>query len=169
MKNKLIFLSIFLIFTFAVIIVTDLTLGNYIEISSIIGINVPITCKMETIDTHGARNEGETYTKIYFSEKSAKKFVEKIKENENWRELPLYSKLQTSLEKFECFDQKEKVAQNGYWFFYNRYETFSERFENPYNRYDEKEMYNSSSGLFNYSVAIFDTDTNILSYYANDM
>ncbi len=47
MKNKLIFLSIFLIFTFAVIIVTDLTLGNYIEISSIIGINVPITCKIE--------------------------------------------------------------------------------------------------------------------------
>ena len=46
--------------------------------------------------------------------------------------------------------------------------TTSERFENPYNRYDEKEMFDKKLWN-NFSVAIFDTDTNILSYYETDM
>lgn len=169
MKKKYILIPILIFIIPSIIyIIIRFTIGDYLDISSIIEINIPLSCKMDCIDTHGARNEGETYAKIYFTDNKAEKFIKKVKENENWKELPMYEKLQYQVENFDCLNENISIPENGYWFFFNRYMSYSERFENPYNRYDEKEMFDKKLWN-NFSVAIFDTDTNILSYYETDM
>lgn len=169
MKKRYILIPILALFLLLfMLVIIDFTIGDYIGISSIIEINVPLSCKMECIDTHGARNEGEKYVKIYFTDKKAEKFIKKVKENENWKKLPMNKDLQYQVENFDCLNENISIPENGYWFFFNRYMSYSERFENPHNRYDEKEMFDKKLWN-NFSVAIFDTDTNILSYYETDM
>jgi len=163
MKLKFILIPILIPFLLLIVItVIDFTIGDYIEISVVTQTYVPLTCKMDIIDTHGARNEGETNAKIYFTDKKAEKFIQKIKENSNWKEFPMHQKLQTRVEKLDCFDEDVPIAKNGYWFFYNRYESFNDK-------YDPEEKFSVPGSPSNFAVAIFDTDTNILSYYELDM
>jgi len=124
MKLKFILIPILILFLLLIILtVIDFTIGNYIEISVITQTYVPLTCKMDIIDTHGARNEGE---------------------------------------RLDCFDEDVPIAKNGYCFFYNRHESFNDK-------YDREEKFSVPGSPSNFAVAIFDTDTNILSYYELDM
>jgi len=162
MKLKFILIPILIPLLLLIILtVIDFTIGDYIEISVITQTYVPLTCKMDIIDTHGARNEGETNAQIYLTEKKAEKFLKKIKQNPNWKEIPMYEKLQARIENLDCFDENVPIAKNGYWFFYNRHDSFNDR-------YSPEEKFSNPRNPDNFSVAIFDTDTNILSYYELD-
>ena len=60
-------------------------------------------------------------------------------------------------------DKEMKIpnVENGYWFFEDRHTKAKDK-------YDYSEMFNSNRASSNFSVAVFDTDTKILYFYALD-
>lgn len=136
------------------------TIYDYNFYSSLIEIPIPIFAKMEEKDTHwGFHGDGETLIKFYFSDKQAQNFTSNISNNLNWNEFPIPETLQhyayNSIDK----DTKIPFINNGYWFFLDRHSKATDR----YNYY---EMCGRTSS--NYSVAIFDIDSNILYIYSLD-
>ncbi len=75
------------------------------------------------------QNEGELLEKIYFSEKQANNFVNRAKENTNWRELPITKRLHNKVCKYAMDEDRHS---------------------------------------YNFTVAVFDTDSNILYIYELD-
>lgn len=66
------------------------TLRNYFFYSSQIEIQIPLFAKMEEKDTHGGfHGDGESFVKVYISNKQAEKFVNKINEYNHWKKLPM--------------------------------------------------------------------------------
>ena len=136
------------------------TLYNYNFYSSLIEIQIPIFAKMEEKDTHGGfHGDGDTLAKVYFSNKQAQNFISNISDNVHWKELPMPEILE-----YQAYNTKEEgmeipFIENGYWFFIDRYRKTKDK-------YDYNEMREQAS--FNYSLAIFDTDANILYVYSLD-
>ena len=141
-------------------IVIAILFGRYFLISSEIEISVPITAKMDYKDSHGGFHmDGETKAVINFSEKQAQKFIKKIQSNEHWYELPMDELLQRHINKLAEEEMSIPVIQNGYWFVLDR----SSMAINEY--YYDRIFYR---GCENYSVAIFDIDSNTLYYFKED-
>lgn len=79
--------------------------------------------------------------------------------NEHWRELPLPEIL---IDATGTFDKELKIPEieNGYWFYLDRNIEATDK-------YNENDMYNGRYS-YNYSIAVFDSDANILYYYELD-
>ena len=161
MKKTLKTISILLLILIIVYIVYIHTLRNYFFYSSQIEIQIPLFAKIEEKDTHGGfHGDGEAFVKVYFSNKQAEKFVKKINENNHWEKLPMPERLQNRVSNA---DEVEKIpiVENGYWFFEDRHEKAT-------NKYNYNEIFDSDRASLNFSVAVFDTDNNILYFYALD-
>jgi hypothetical protein len=130
-----------------------------------IGLNMEIntdSCKIEeSKDTHGGvLGDGDYFAKIKCS---------KIPElSSNWKKLPLSSEIDKALSmKFcdgnGCKDTYEKYLipklESGYYYFFDRHDL-----ANDIN--DDSELNNRSS--WNFSVAIYDFEENIIYYYELD-
>lgn len=161
MKKILKIIGILLLVLIIVYIVYIHTLRNYFFYSSQIEIQIPLFAKMEEKDTHGGfHGDGEDFVKVYFLNKQAEKFVNKINKNNHWRKLPMPEDLR---ERVSNADEVEAIpdVENGYWFFEDRHEEATDK-------YNYNEIFNSNRASSNFSVAVFDTDTNILYFYALD-
>ena len=136
------------------------TFYDYNFYSSIIETLIPMFAKIEEKDTHGGfHGDGEALIKVYFSYKQAEKFIRKIDKNIHWNKLPMKDILQTCLNNNITDGISVPIIENGYWFFLDRHIKAT----NKYNYYD---MFDRASS--NYSIAIFDIDSNVLYIYSLD-
>lgn len=93
-KKCLKILLISLLLLFIIYLIYAFTLEERVLMSIEIENYIPIFAKMDKKDTHGGMlNEGELLERIYFSEKQSNNFVKRVKENNNWRELPITERL----------------------------------------------------------------------------
>lgn len=136
------------------------TFYDYNFYSSIIETPIPMFAKIEEKDTHGGfHGDGEALIKVYFSYKQAEKFIRKIDKNIHWNKLPMKDILQTCINNNTKDEISVPIIENGYWFFLDRHSKAT----NKYNYYD---MFDRASS--NYSIAIFDIDSNVLYIYSLD-
>lgn len=162
MKKALKIIGILLLILIIVYIIYIHTLRNYFFYSSQIEIQIPLFAKMEEKDTHGGfHGDGEAFVKVYFSNEQANKFVNKINENNHWSKLPMPERLRERVSNTIDKEMKIPNVENGYWFFEDRHTKAKDK-------YDYSEMFNSNRASSNFSVAVFDTDTKILYFYALD-
>lgn len=101
-------------------------------------------------DTHGGFL-GDGYTLIVADYTDS--LVPEMKANEHWHSLPLSGNLQTFVN--QPFDDTVTIPQikNGYYYFYDRHDESKDHYDDTYllNRYS-----------FNFTLAIYDSDTNHL-------
>lgn len=145
---------------FAIYVIIDIRYGWHIEIASKIEIKIPLSAKLELKNTHGGfHGDGEAFAKIFFTQEQSEKVENRIKKNQHWRKLPLSEIVASST---GIFDKEMKIPEieNGYWFYLDRSSEAKDK-------NDENDMYNGRYS-HNYSVAVFDSDKNILYYYELD-
>ena len=136
------------------------TIYSYIFYSSLTEIPIPIFTKMEEKDTHGGfLGDGASLCKVYFSDEQAKDVLEKIKQNEHWNKSLLPEEVKQYINNSVDSELNIPTINNGYWLFINRYNQFT-------NKYDYTELDGKPS--FNYTIALFDINTNILYIYSLD-
>ncbi len=153
-----------ILFLFIIIsyIVFSIKFGEHMHISSKIEIAIPLSAKLESNDSHGGfHGDGESLAKIYFTYEQAKKIELEINYNKHWRKLPMPERLQECVSVYTEEGMNMPIIENGYWFFLDRHSDAD-------NRYDENEMYEEKRASRNYSVAVFDSNENILYYYEMD-
>lgn len=164
MKKTLKILSIILLILI-IYIAFDIKFGWHIEISKKIEIDIPLIAKLERKDTHsGFHMDGETLIKVYLTDKQTEKVVSQINENKHWREFPMTDRAVESAIGRVYDDEMEipmTTIQNGYWFYLDRHSESD-------NRYDENERFDEKRASRNYTIAVLDTDSNILYYYKLD-
>jgi hypothetical protein len=167
MKRKFPILIIILIAVIAccfigIYIFIDIKFGWQIWISRRIEILVPFSAELEYEDSHGGfHGDGECIVKVFFSEEQAKNFTEKIENNNHWKKLPMPERLQNCVSVYTEEGKNMPIIENGYWFYLDRNSEAD-------NKYDENERYEEKRWSRNYSVAVFDSDENILYYYELD-
>ena len=136
------------------------TLYDYNFYSSLIETSIPMFAKMKEKDTHGGfHGDGEAFVKVYFSDNQAKKFETKIKNNTHWNKLPLDEILQTCISNNIADEISVPIIENGYCFFLDRH-------SQAIDKYNYSEIFDRASS--NYSIAIFDIDSNVLYIYSLD-
>ena len=159
---KLFFKSVFFIILLLIIIyiLYLYTLYDYNFYSSLIETPIPMFAKMEEKDTHGGfHGDGKALVKIYFSDNQSDKFMKKIENNIHWNKLPIDKILQTCITNKSIEEMSIPFVENGYWFFIDRHSDTT-------SKYNYNDMLNRASS--NYSVAIFDKESNILYIYSLD-
>lgn len=162
-KKCLKILLITLLSLFVVYLIYAFTLEERVWMSIKIENYIPIFAKIDKKDTHGGMpNEGELLERIYFSEKQANNFVKKLKENNNWRELPITERLHNKVCKY-AIDEDMNIPEvsNGYWFVLDRHSEAKDK-------YNEDDIFNEGRHANNFTVAVFDTDEKILYIYELD-
>ena len=121
-------------------------------------------CKIEdSIDSHGGfHGDGDYFACIECSD------IDYNELSKNWKKLPLSESLVkvTEMEQCDdkgCFNIYDKfsipVVENGYYYFIDRQ-------ADSRNKYDDTDLNNRSS--WNFSLAIFDIDTDTVYYYELD-
>lgn len=126
------------------------------KISKALGIDIPSGAPMKSVDTHGGFNgDGATWVSVGFT--SDKNPTEQIKNNHDWKPLPLDEvadvlahDLKIQLDDGEATLMPE--VENGYYIVIDRH---SEKNEND-------DILGRTS--YNFTIAIYDTDANILYY-----
>lgn len=167
MKRKLPIVIIILIAVISCVFIgiyifLDIKFGWQIWISRRIEVFVPFSVKLEYEDSHGGfHGDGECLVKVFFSEEQAHEFKEKIEKNTHWNKLPMSERLQNCVSLYAEEGKNMPIIENGYWFYLDRHSEAD-------NKYDENERYEEFRASRNYSVAVFDTDENILYFYELD-
>ncbi|MCL2486537.1 MAG: hypothetical protein FWE86_02925 [Oscillospiraceae bacterium] len=134
------------------------------HINNRIDIEIPASSTIEYTDTHGGfHGDGTLFAKVTFSEKGATKTIKKIKKK-GWDALPLDDYLHAMFYGSEIdgvtygYHLSDEAGipkvENGYWFFKDRHRETDKNFSERYS--------------YNFTVAIFDLDTNILYFYELD-
>ena len=160
MKKFLKRLCLIILLLIIVYIIYLYTLYDYNFYSLLIEIPIPIFAKMEEKDTHGGfHGDGEALVKVYFSDKQAEKFIRKIDKNIHWDKLPMKDILQTCINNNITDEISVPIIENGYWFFLDRHSKATDK-------YNYNDMFDRASS--NYSIAIFDIDSNVLYIYSLD-
>ena len=162
-KKCLKILLISLLLLFIIYLIYAFTLEERVLMSIEIENYIPIFAKMDKKDTQGGMlNEGELLERIYFSEKQANNFVKRVKENNNWRELPITERLHNKVCKY-AIDEDMNIPEvsNGYWFVLDRHSEAKDK-------YNEDDIFDEGRHSNNFTVAVFDTDVKILYIYEID-
>lgn len=162
-KKILKILSSVFIVLFIIYLIYAFTLEERVLLSIQIENYVPIFAKLDEKDTHsGFRNEGELLKKIYFSERQAKNFIEQVKKKDSWREVPMTERLSNKVCKYAMVDDMNiPEVDKGYWFVLDRHSETKDK-------YNEKDIFDEDRHSYNFTVAVFDTDKNILYVYELD-
>ncbi len=150
-------------------------LGKETSITSAVGINATGGEYTEIYEDHGGfHGDGTTYSTVKFSDDTA---LNSIKENENWKELPLSDNVNILLYGVtnEREDYVESIGpyvsdadgnplapeiENGYYFFMDR------QAEENEDKYDDSKVLDR--GAYNFTVAVYDTDTDVMHYFKMD-
>lgn len=136
------------------------------RISSDLKLSIPKDLKIEYEDTHGGFNgDGETLAKVKLEDKDAERILSEIKDNDNWRTLPLTKNIKLKIYGGERYisDLAQRLdmpeIDNGYWIFIDRFGG-----EIKYN--DDKFLFARASA--NFTLGIYDVENNILYYCKYD-
>lgn len=108
-------------------------------------------------DTHGGfHNDGCKLVIIQYDDSS---ITEKMKTNEHWHELPLTDNLSEFM--YQPYDDSLEIPEieNGYYYFIDRHSESN-------NPYEDTDLLDRHS--YNFTIAIFDTDTNSLYFVKYD-
>ena len=170
MKKAFIFLIA--IFLLCNLVSCSGTATNQEIISNELGIDIA-SGNIETYtDTHGGfHGDGETYSKITFSDDS---FYNEIKNNTDWSPFPLtpnltvvvYGGTDPNGDSWESFikDKNDNTLipeiTNGYYFFIDRHSDFKN------NKKDDSKIFDRHS--MNFTLAIYDITSKTLYFYAID-
>lgn len=135
-----------------------------------LGISIPKDFEINYVDTHsGFHGDGTMYATIKVKDKVADKLYAEITESNSWRKLPLSENIQlimyggiikNTIYNYMLADEvgMPKVV-NGYYI-------FIDRFENKNTINEDTQLFGRNS--FNFTLAIYDIDNNILYYYEID-
>ncbi len=140
------------------------------RISRSLGIEIPKDIKIEYEDTHGGfHGDGETVAVVEFNNSIGEDIQSEMLNNEDWNKLPLSENLDLIMYggKKEGMDYAYNLAElldmpsieNGYWFFDNRH-------SNSISPKEDSNLFNQSS--FNFTIAVYDIDTQTLYYLEFD-
>jgi hypothetical protein len=140
------------------------------RISKSLGIEIPKNIKIEYEDTHGGfHGDGETVVVVEFNNSIGEDIKSKISNNEDWNSLPLSENLDLIMYggQKEGIDYAYNLAEaldmppieNGYWFFNNRH-------SNSISPKEDSNLFNQYS--FNFTIAVYDIDTQTLYYLEFD-
>lgn len=157
MKRKFAILLSFIVFAFAFTSCNSNEVQN--TVSEEIGIDVSSGSELSSSDTHGGfHGDGVSCTALQFSDDTV---LEEIKNSSNWKEFPLDETVQAivygisedtySIGPYLTDDEGNAIVpdiQNGYYLLIDRQ--------------IDQEMDILSRASFNLTVALYDTDTNIL-------
>jgi len=140
------------------------------EISKTIGVDVSAGEVMSESDTHGGfHGDGDTVVVIQFADTS---FSDQIKDNEEWNAMPLTENLITLV--YGIHTETSSIGpmihsgdnvpvvpeiENGYYYFRDRHSQSTDP-------KDDTNVLNRAS--YNFTIAIFDVDANILYYLELD-
>ncbi len=138
------------------------------RISNSLGIKTPIYAKIEYEDSHGGfHGDGDTLAKVYLNGKSAEEVIIEIKDK--WKLLPLsenlnlmmYGGIKDNMEYSYNLADKLKIPriENGYWYFIDRHSKSTDT-------YNDADLFERNS--FNFTLALYDLDINILYYIEFD-
>ncbi|HQA59863.1 MAG TPA: hypothetical protein PK768_02455 [Tepidanaerobacteraceae bacterium] len=168
MKKQLKYIFLFLIFI--CLLTGCFSQALYKKISATLGIKIPANVKIEYEDTHGGfHGDGESFAKIVFDPYQAEEILRQIESLDSWHELPLSENLhlimyggeKDNVEYAYNFAKSFGIphVKNGYWFFVDRHDKSSspEKDENIFKR-----------SSFNFTLAIYDIDTNTLYFFELD-
>ncbi|MFH5835333.1 hypothetical protein ACHAL6_04550 [Proteiniclasticum sp. C24MP] len=136
------------------------------RISDSTGISIPHSMRIDYEDTHGGfHGDGETTAIVAFHEDASKDVRAEISENMNWLRLPLEESLDIMMYGgvkdgiLYTYEYAELLSmpriENGYWYFEDRLPEGS-----------LKELLALPS--YNFTVAVYDFDTDILYYLEVD-
>ncbi len=143
--------------------------GSYLDINT-------ESAKIDTVisEPRSFNGDGSTYVVMNFSDNP---IAEEIKEKENWKQLPLTENLTIivyggekdgeQINAFVCdYDDGAKTGvplipqiENGYYYFVDRH------LDKKY-IYNDSEIFNRES--YNYTIAIYDEDTDLLYFWSED-
>lgn len=130
------------------------------RISALLSIDVTQGTEVCSYDSHGGfHGDGVLCYGLQFPDHGA---VEEIEGNPHWKSLPLKDEMEQLLYGMKDDTQGNTLLpaiSNGYYFFYDRHSESTDP-------YDDTEVFNRYS--FNVTVAIYDTDSNILYYIELD-
>lgn len=143
------------------------------NISQTLGVDVSSAAVLQSMDSHGGlHGDGSTYREMKFANGEGQTFTKELENNTAWGKLPLtdnlniavYGKESTSesIGPFVTNDNGEAyfpLVDNGYYFFLDR-QSESKDVK------DDTNLLNRNS--FNFTIAIYDTDNQILYYYELD-
>lgn len=122
-----------------------------IEISRDIGIPLHKATVVSESDTHGGfHGDGTTFIELNCSKADV---LKEIKTAQGWKELPLSDSSRNLIYEF-CHLPFPEVA-NGYYYFYDRHSGATDV-------YDDTKV--TGRGSLNFTIAIYDSDTNMLYY-----
>jgi len=129
---------------------------------------MPADSTIEYEDSHGGfHGDGGTYAKIKLDGKGTEKAILEIKNS--WKSLPLsenlslimYGGMRDNIEYIYNLADEFKIPhiENGYWLFIDRH-------SKSINNYDDTDLFNRHS--FNFTLALYDADENVLYYIEFD-
>ena len=117
---------------------------------------------MEEVNNHGGFHGDGSYYIIMDCSKNKEKALEILSD---WKKLPMTENLNRIMFKYEndgmnlAEEAKIPMVKNGYYFFYDRH---SESADSS----DDSEIF--GRGSYNFSLAIYDSDTDMMYYYEYD-
>ena len=155
-KWVLLFIVIIIVFAFS------FTQPISKRISKSLGIKIPGNIHIEYEDTHGGfHGDGFLVAKIKFEEKKSEKILLQIKNNPNWKPLPLTKNTEIALYQFSGLAEKVNMPKTdkGYWL-------LIDRFGGEIIGNNDTELLSRSAA--NFTAGIYDSENNILYYYELD-
>lgn len=112
---------------------------------------------IEEVDTHGGFHGDGSYYLIMDCSKNREKALKIIND---WNELPLSENLNSIMYESDLAEEaKMPKLENGYYRFYDRH---SESTDSS----DDSELFDRAS--FNFSLAVYDSDTDMMYYFEYD-
>ncbi|NLL63925.1 MAG: hypothetical protein GX241_06835 [Ruminococcaceae bacterium] len=137
------------------IIVMSLSACGYDDVitrwSNESGVDISGGEQVSAEDTHGGfHGDGHTLLEIKYSDD---KVLDAIKENDNWKELPLSENLNDCV--YESLSSVVKIPkiENGYYYFHDRHSDSKDKF-------DDTDLLERPS--LNFTLLMFDSDNNTL-------
>jgi len=160
------------IFVLSLLFLSGCSIGSDHEayMAEQIDLTIPAAENVSYTDGHGGfLGDGETFGKIEFSAANGTEFVSAIEHSEEWNTMPLPENLSLVMYGGERggttygYDFAEEwdipVIENGYWFFDDRHSESSA---------PRSDMDLLDRASFNFTLAVYDMDTNTLYYYELD-
>lgn len=140
------------------------------RISESLKLKIPENIDIEYEDSHGGfHGDGETIAIIKFTESQGDKILSDILKKGEWENLPLSESLELLMYggemneikyNFNLADQLDMpVIENGYYFFINRH---------PDSGSEKGDFLIFNQGSFNFTIGIYDVDTQTMYYLEFD-
>ena len=162
---------IILIFTIAIILPMFFSQSINKRMSKSLGIEIPGNIKIDYEDTHGGfHGDGDTTAVVQFDKSIAENIRSEIENNMDWNSLPLSESLDILMYggvkegTNYTYNYAELLnmprIENGYWF-------YEDRQPESILSSEDQDLFPRLS--YNFTIAIYDLDTDTLYYLENDI